>query len=83
MFLPLHMLNEADMVPSNQIPILSTQAFTLKSLFPATITAQKVKFFVKDFPTQFPADLVTFAEEVLNGKLDFLCSVCFASSRQL
>ena len=23
---------------------------------------------------QFPADLVTFAEEVLNGKLNFLCS---------
>ena len=23
----------------------------------------------------FPADLVTFAEEILNGKLQFLCSV--------
>ena len=23
---------------------------------------------------QFPADLVTFTEEILNGKLDFLCS---------
>ena len=24
---------------------------------------------------QFPADLVTFTEEILNGKLNFLCSV--------
>ena len=24
---------------------------------------------------QFPADLVTFAEEILNGKLHFLCIV--------
>ena len=24
---------------------------------------------------QFPADLVTFAEKILNGKLHFLCSV--------
>ena len=24
---------------------------------------------------KFPADLVTFTEEILNGKLDFLCSV--------
>ena len=24
----------------------------------------------------FPADLVTFTEEILNGKLHFLCSVC-------
>ena len=25
---------------------------------------------------QFPVDLVTFTEEILNGKLHFLCSVC-------
>ena len=25
---------------------------------------------------QFPADLVTFTEEILNGKLHFLCSEC-------
>ena len=25
---------------------------------------------------QFPADLVTFTVEILNGKLHFLCSVC-------
>ena len=24
--------------------------------------------------SQFPADLVKFTEEILNGKLDFLCS---------
>ena len=29
--------------------------------------------------TQFPADLVTFTEEILDGKLNFLCNVenCF------
>ena len=32
-------------------------------------TAQKMKFSIKDF-----ADLVTFTEEILNGKLHFLCS---------
>ena len=27
------------------------------------------------FSIKFPADLVTFTEEILNGKLHFLCSV--------
>ena len=39
-------------------------------------TAQKLKFSIKDFfskceNTQFPLDLVTFTEEILNGKLHF------------
>ena len=37
-----------------------------------------MKFFTMDFSVnvtnQFPADLVTFAEEIFNGKLHFLCS---------
>ena len=36
-----------------------------------------MKFSTKDFFSfflQFPADLVTFTEEILNGKLRFLCS---------
>ena len=37
-------------------------------------TAHKMKFSIKDF---FPADLVTFTEEILNGNLHFLCSVNF------
>ena len=32
-------------------------------------TAQKMKFSIK-----YPADLVTFTEEILNGKLHLLCS---------
>ena len=36
-------------------------------------TAQKMKFSIKDFFSKFPADLVTFTEEILNGKLNFLC----------
>ena len=35
-------------------------------------TAQKMKFSVKDFFSK--CDLVTFTEEILNGKLHFLCS---------
>ena len=45
-------------------------------------TAQKMKFSIKDFFSncgfghiQETADLVTFTEEILNGKLNFLCSV--------
>ena len=41
-------------------------------------TAQKMEFSIKVFFSkcdQFLADLVTFTEEILNGKLHFLCSV--------
>ena len=44
-------------------------------------TAQKMKFSIKDFFNkcdqipQFPVDLITFAVEIFNGKLHFLCSV--------
>ena len=39
-------------------------------------TAQKMKFFIKDFSSKCdPADLVTFTGEILNGKLHFLCSI--------
>ena len=40
-----------------------------------------MKFSIKNFFSicdqirQFPADLVTFNEKILNGKLHFLCSV--------
>ena len=30
---------------------------------------------MKEVFRQFPADLVTFTEKILNGKLHFLCSV--------
>ena len=33
-----------------------------------------MKFFIKDFCPQFPVDLVTFTEEILNGKFIF-CAV--------
>ena len=44
------------------------------------VTAQKMKFSIKDFLSKcdqvrsFYADLVTFTEEILNEKLHFLCS---------
>ena len=44
------------------------------------ITAQKMKFSIKDFFNkflQFAADLVTFTKEILNRKLLFLCSALF------
>ena len=46
----------------------------------AKSTAQKMKFFIKDFFSKcdqilhFSADLVSLTEEILNGKLHFLCS---------
>ena len=52
-------------------------------LFYIILTAQKMKFSIKDFFNkcnqirsflQFPVDLVTFTEEILNGKLHF-CAV--------
>ena len=44
-----------------------------------THTAQKIKFSIK----QFPADLVTFAEEIVNGKLHFLCSDSLIQGRRV
>ena len=44
-------------------------------------TAQKMKFSIEDFFSKYDpnlqetTDLVTFTEEILNGKLHFLCSV--------
>ena len=32
---------------------------------------------------QFPADLLTFTEEILNGKLHFLCSVRSAADESI
>ena len=45
-----------------------------------TFTPQKMKFSIKDVFSKSPnpqisADLVTFTEQTLNGKLHFLCSV--------
>ena len=51
--------------------------------------AQKIKFSIKDFfslnVTKSIADLVIFTEEILNGKLHFLCSVmgCLLVSLEL
>ena len=33
--------------------------------------------------SQFPADLVKFTEEILNGKLDFLCSAAKETSEEI
>ena len=46
-----------------------------------TRTAQKMKFSIKDFfrKCDQTADLVTFTEEILNGKLHFLCSATLST----
>ena len=69
----------------NLIEILENSFFqkkTLKERLKGINTAQKMKFSIKDLfstrdqiRTQFPADLVTFTEEILNVKLHFLCCV--------
>ena len=49
-------------------------------LYTQIFTAQKMKFSMKGFFSKFdqirrfPADLVTFTEEILNVKLHFMCS---------
>ena len=45
-------------------------------------TAQKMKFSIKDFISKCNTNLQTFTEEILNGKLHFLCSVgcCYAKN---
>ena len=49
--------------------------------WPTASTAQKMKFSIKDFFSKcnriHTADLVVFTEEILNGKLHFLCRVQF------
>ena len=50
--------------------------------FVLIFTAQKMKFSIKDFFSK-SADLVTFTEEILNGKPPFLCSVCSCDNCQL
>ena len=43
-------------------------------------TAQKMKFSIKDL-SQETAEMVTFTEEILNGKLHFLCRERSSASR--
>ena len=64
-------------VPMDDIKLILTGS---KGSFP--FTAQKMKFSIQDLfskcdqNSQFPADLVTFPDEILNGKLHFcVCSV--------
>ena len=50
----------------------------LSSILKEDLTAQKMMFPIKDFfskcdQIQFSADLITFTEEILKGKLHFLC----------
>ena len=60
----------------------TTDVFRIQSnIYDRAFTAQKMKFSVKDLFSkcdhlQFPADFGKFTEEILNGKLLFLCSVC-------
>ena len=62
-----------------KVTILSRNIFLIYSIM---VTVQKMIFSIKYFfgkcdqNPQFPADLVTFTEEILNGKLHFLCSGC-------
>ena len=53
----------------------------LPDVFEVTKSVQKMKFSITDFFSKCdqPADLVTFTEEIRNGKLHLLCSVLFAS----
>ena len=67
------------------IHAISFESYTYHLKFMLLYTAQKMKFSIKNFFSKcahFPADLAifcahfsfTFTEEILNGKLHFLCS---------
>ena len=57
--------------------IISDDYRQTKQMWAKRITAQKMKFSLSIFK-QETADLVTFTEEIYNGKLHFLCSgYCF------
>ena len=57
------------------------EIYTKTSDLISHLTAQKIKFSIKDFFSKYhespheTADLVAFTEEILNGKLHFLSSV--------
>ena len=67
---------------------VSKRIATLKdfSKLSGEYTAQKMKFSIKDICNKCdqihssPANLVTFTEEILNGKLRFLCSVIYTTA---
>ena len=54
--------------------------YYVRNFYEIPITAQKMKFSIKEFFSKYEqirrknADLVTFTKEILNGKLYFLCS---------
>ena len=53
---------------------------TMSNIYDGICTAKKIKFSIKDSTVNvtksaFPADLVTFTGEILNGKLHFWGSV--------
>ena len=56
-------------VQSSRIPVC------LFDLLSALLRIRPISFHIQYF--QLPADLVTFTEEILNGKLHFLCSDWF------
>ena len=63
-------------ITNNFSNIKSFQEFMKLRLL--TITAKRMKFSIKDFFSkcdQIRRRLVTLTEEILNGKLHFLCSV--------
>ena len=54
-------------MPQYIVPSINTE------IIDDTVLKAKMKYVNHSF--QFPANLVTFTEEILNGKLHFLCSV--------
>ena len=61
---------------------------SVKHLRLKLVTVQKMKFFIEDIfskceQLQFSADLDTFTEESLHGKLHFLCKTLFIFSKSV
>ena len=54
---------------------MAIEVFIMAALRLCFHTSPKMKFSINDF---FTADLVRFTADILNGKLNFLCSVIYS-----
>ena len=61
----------------NSLVGIFSSIFKLNKHYITILTAQKMKFSINDLKLRETADLVIFTEEILNGKLHFLCSDFF------
>ena len=66
---------------ANLQPLSTVNQLLVEFIFISSVTAQKMKFSIKDFFSKYDqirCGFGQFTEEILNGKLHFLCSEFFS-----